>query len=342
MTYKKLQIASFLIFLLVVLILVLFIVKPFLTVLAFGTIMAILFWPVYNKLQKLIKSNTIASLLTVLLMLFILVTPIWFFGNVIFNEASNVYVQYTTGDLALQGSRVYEKLTPEMQTTVKTVIDQVSQTAQSFSDNALKTASGLLSNVFNFFLFFFLFFFFVFFLLRDGEHIKDIIMDISPIAKEQEYLLFKKVGAAVNGVVKGAFLTALIQGLVAMIGFKIFGVPQPIVWGLFTVVSALIPSVGTALSVIPAVIYLFITGHVVAAIGMAIWGALAIGTIDNLVGPKLIGSKTKLHPMLVLVSILGGIQFFGYVGFLLGPIVMAIFIALVEMYRTDFKDYLEN
>ncbi len=102
------------------------------------------------------------------------------------------------------------------------------------------------------------------------------------------------------------------------------------------------PSVGTALALTPAVIYLLITGNTGNAIGLAIWGALAVGMIDNFLGPKLVGSRTKLHPLLVLMSVLGGIQLFGFLGFLLGPIVMAIFVALVEIYRTDFKSYVEQ
>jgi predicted PurR-regulated permease PerM len=229
-----------------------------------------------------------------------------------------------------------------MQETVSKVVDQIGTTVRSISNNAFQTVSGLLSNVFNFFLFLFLFFFTIFFIFRDGQSIKQVIMDVSPIAQQQEYILFKKVGAAVDGVVKGAFLTALIQGAAATVGFQIFGVPHPILWGLFTIMAALVPSIGTSLSIVPAVIYLLLTGHIAAAIGLAIWGAVAVGLIDNLVGPKIIGSRTQLHPLLVLISVLGGLQVFGFVGFLLGPIIMAIFVALVDMYRTDFKEYLEQ
>jgi predicted PurR-regulated permease PerM len=143
-------------------------------------------------------------------------------------------------------------------------------------------------------------------------------------------------------VVKGSFLTALVQGVIATIGFFIFGVPVPLLWGLFTVLAALVPTIGTALSLVPAVIYLLVTGETGNAIGLAIWGAVAVGLVDNFVGPKIVGSRTQLHPVLVLLSVLGGIQVFGLLGFLIGPIVMAIFVALIDMYRTDFKSYVEE
>jgi predicted PurR-regulated permease PerM len=140
--------------------------------------------------------------------------------------------------------------------------------------------------------------------------------------------------------VKGSFLVALSQGIVASIGFYIFGVPEPLLWGAFTVIVALVPTVGTSLSIVPAVIYLAVTGHSGAAIGMGVWGALAVGLIDNFLGPKLVGRSTKLHPVLVLIAIVGGIQLFGILGFLIGPIIMAIFIAMLDMYRSDFRDNL--
>jgi predicted PurR-regulated permease PerM len=132
---------------------------------------------------------------------------------------------------------------------------------------------------------------------------------------------------------------AIIQGVVAMIGFTIFGVPQPLLWGLFTVMAALVPNVGTSLSLIPAVIYLLVTGHIGAGIGLAVWGMLAVGLIDNLLSPRLIGSRIQLHPLLVLLSVIGGLQFFGFLGFLIGPILLAVFVAMVDIYRSDFKKY---
>ena len=128
--------------------------------------------------------------------------------------------------------------------------------------------------------------------------------------------------------------------MIATIGFYIFGVPEPLLWGAFTVVAALVPTVGTSISLIPAVVYLAVTGNSGAAIGLTIWGVVAVGLIDNFLGPKLIGGSTKLHPVLVLIAIIGGIQLFGILGFLIGPIIMAIFIAMLEMFRSDFRDNL--
>jgi predicted PurR-regulated permease PerM len=117
-------------------------------------------------------------------------------------------------------------------------------------------------------------------------------------------------------------------------------VPNPLLWGSFTVLAALVPNVGTSLSLVPAVLYLFMMDRTGAGIGMAIWGALAVGLIDNVVSPRLIGAQAKLHPVLVLFSVLGGLQLFGFLGFLIGPIIMSMFVVLIEVYSVDLKKYL--
>jgi predicted PurR-regulated permease PerM len=195
----------------------------------------------------------------------------------------------------------------------------------------------MLSNLAAFFMSLFLLIFMVFFMLRDSEKIKAALMDLSPLSKDYEHILLAKIESAIAGVVTGSFLIALIQGLVATVGFTIFGVPNPILWGALTVIAALVPTVGTSLSMIPAVLYLLITGHIGAGIGLLIWGALAVGLIDNVVSPKLVGSKLKMHPLLVLLSIIGGLQAFGFLGFLFGPILMAVFLTLLDIYRTQLK-----
>jgi predicted PurR-regulated permease PerM len=152
----------------------------------------------------------------------------------------------------------------------------------------------------------------------------------------------EKVVVAVNGVVKGSFLTALTHGVSATIAFFIFGIPAPVIWGVFTVVAALVPVVGIWVSLGSAIIYLLVTGNTGSAIGLAIWAMVSVTLIDNLVGPRIVGGRAKLHPLLVLLSVLGGIKMFGPLGFLIGPITMAIFVTLVEIYREDFKAFVEQ
>lgn len=339
---KRLQVISFLIFLAIVFVVVVAVLKPFLNIIALAIILAILFYPIYQNIGKRIKSENWAAFLTVLLVLTIILVPLLLFGQLVLNELLDAYRKVVGHGLLADQNELVSHLPTQWQSAASAASRDLNNIVARFTGNAFQTFSNIVSNLATFFISAFLLFFSLFYLLRDGKRILQVLMDLSPIATSQEDILFKKIIQAINGVVKGAFLVALAQGGAALIGFLIFGVPQPLLWAMATVLAALVPNVGTSLSMIPAVLYLFFTGHVTAGIGMAIWAALAVGLIDNVLSPKLIGSRLQLHPLLVLLSIVGGIAYFGVLGFLLGPILMAIFASLIDIYRTDFKDYLQS
>ena len=117
-----------------------------------------------------------------------------------------------------------------------------------------------------------------------------------------------------------------------MVGFWIFGVPNAILWGSFAAIAALIPGIGTALVLTPAILFLFARGEIFSAIGLLAWGVGVVGLIDNFLGPRLMGRGIELHPLIILLSVLGGIGFFGPIGFLLGPLIVSLFFALLDIY----------
>ena len=122
--------------------------------------------------------------------------------------------------------------------------------------------------------------------------------------------IFNKLAVAINSVIRGNLAVALIQGILTAVGFALFGVPNPTLWGSVAAIAALVPSVGTALVLLPAILFLY-WGEALSALGLLLWGATAVGLIDNFLGPKLAGRGMRLHPFLILLSILGGIAFFG-------------------------------
>lgn len=337
-TENRIHTVSFLIFLLITFIVVAFIAKPFVNLLAFAVIIAILFHPIYKLILKRINKPSIASLLTVLVILGIVFIPLFFFGQVIYSQISDLFDKYKNGSLVIDRSQLISGLPEQAQNIIQNFSKDFNNLVGRLYSQLFSSITGLLSNVANFVIAFFMFFFVVYYLLRDGGQIKEALSSLSPIAHNQESRLIDNIVEAVNGVVKGSFLVALTQGVVATIGFYMFGVPEPLLWGLFTVIAALVPTIGTSISLVPAVIYLAVTGHPTQAFGLAVWGVLAVGLIDNFIGPKLIGGSTKLHPVLVLIAVIGGIQLFGILGFLIGPIIMAIFVAMLRMYRSDFRD----
>ncbi len=341
-TVKRLHSVSFLVALLLMFLLIGWILHPYINILAFAIIIAILFHPVYKLLYQRIGKPAVASMLTVLIILAIIALPIWLFGHLIISELIDLYNRYQSGAFILDQGQIISSLPEQVQNFIRNFSQDINNFVGRVSNQLFSSVTAVVGNVASFVVAFFAFIFTVYYLLKDGKKIKQVLMDISPISSKQEDELINKVVAAVNGVVKGSFFVALVQAVVATIGYFIFGLPDPFVWGAFTFIAALVPNVGTALALIPAVIYLLVTGQNPQAIGMAIWGAVAVGLVDNFIGPRLVGNSARLHPVLVLLSVLGGLQFFGILGFLIGPIIMAVFVAMIEIYRDEFKDYINS
>jgi len=142
---------------------------------------------------------------------------------------------------------------------------------------------------------------------------------------------------SIRSIIGGSIVVAICQGIVSGIGFAIFGIPNPALWGTLAGLAALIPGVGTSLILIPAVVYAFVAGSLFHGIGLGIWGLTAVGLLDNFLSPKLIGGGLKIHPLIVLFSIIGGLTFFGPEGFLLGPLTISLLMALLGIYRMMVK-----
>lgn len=310
---------------------------PFWQVLALAGIVAVLFLPIYEKINLELKSPNLAASLSVVLILLIIVLPLWLIGQLLFNELVDLYEKFRLGNLSFSQVAAYKNFSPDTQALLNTMGSDMSALLSKFTSSAYAFVQQMLSNLVTFFMSLFILSFTVFFFLRDSKKIKEIFIELFPLPTNYEHELVTKVESAISGVLKGTFLIALLQGVVGVIGFLIFGLPQPLLWAAATVIASMVPTVGTALVLIPAVIYLFLTGHAPQAIGMIIWGSVVVGLVDNFASPRLIGKNLKIHPVLALLSILGGLKLFGFLGFLFGPIIMSVLVALVEIYSKDLK-----
>jgi predicted PurR-regulated permease PerM len=177
----------------------------------------------------------------------------------------------------------------------------------------------------------------IFYILKDSAHWKKAIKLISPLSDKDNDKIIDKLSLAVNGVMKGYFSIVFIQGALVSLGFVLFKVPNPALWGLMAFIASFVPAIGSALVSIPIVIFLFVTGHSIEAVGLALWALAMVGTIDILLNPIIVGKKANLHPMLILFSVLGGISLLGPIGLIVGPLVVSLFYTLVSIYRDEFK-----
>lgn len=324
-----------------VIILTFFVLQPFLYSLILALIFALVFQPFYKRILKATRGQELFStFLTILILVIFIIIPLIIIFFQIFREADGLYLSLVNSFGNQSGNGIWLNLNQKLSSVVPFLgnlsadLDQYLKSVLTF---LIKNLGSIFSNIVRIFVNLFVFLVAFFFLLKDGAKLKQKIVDLSPLNKEDDELIIKKVTIAINSVIKGSLLVAVLQGIACSIGFAIFGVPNPILWGSLAVIGALIPGVGTALVLAPAIIYLYFTGAVVSSIGLLIWGIFAVGLIDNFLGPRFVGKGIGLHPLLVLVSVFGGLSFFGPLGFILGPLTVSLLIVLLDIYASVVK-----
>ncbi|MHB1316508.1 MAG: AI-2E family transporter [Minisyncoccota bacterium] len=330
---KKVEIIFFSVLFGIISVLTFLVFKPFFTTIFLAATFAIVLFPLYQKILKIFKGREILSILTSMLIgLIFIMLPVIFLGQEAFIQAHSLYVRLATTNvnelnkLALIIEEPIQKIIPDFSID----INQYIEFALGWATNNFKDVLfGTLNIVIDMFLIILTLFFF----LRDGKKFVDKLVVLSPLKDSYDKELLDKVTATISTIVKGMLLIALIQGFLAGIGLWIFGVPNAILWGAVAALCAFIPGLGTAVVVVPSVIYLFIIGNIPFALGLSAWGMLLVGTIDNILGPYLYKKGTRLHSIVVLFAVLGGISFFGPEGLLLGPVIVGFFMSLTHIYE---------
>lgn len=316
-----------------VLLLAFFLFLPFLTTIALAGTFAIVLNPFQERLTKLFRGRaTLATIVTMLLLFVLLLLPLSFVVFQVFQESRDVYQTISgNSDAYIQAiSQLFDRWIKPYAPTFNLEISSMLRQGASYLVGHLGTIfSGTAQTVLSLFLGLITLFYF----LRDGKKFVQTFTELSPLPDRYDENIVKHLNGAVNSVIRGSVFIALIQGAFTGIGFWIFGVPNPALWGSIAAICALIPGVGTSLVLIPAIAYLFFSGETVQGVGMLLWGMFAVGTIDNILGPQLVGQHIKIHPIFILFSVLGGISMFGPFGFIFGPLVMSLLVALVEIWK---------
>jgi len=315
-----------------------FIFRPFLYALILATVFATVFQPVYQKIVGLVRGRQgLAALFTILIVVVCIFTPLIFLGIQIFQEAQQLFFSFT--DTGSVGKDAVLSIFNGLVDTIKNYFPSTQGFSINIDQHIKQGLSWLLQHFGVIFgslakvaLGSFIFLISLYYLLKDGHRLKEFLVSLSPLADTDDETVFKKLELAVNSVVKGNLTIAFTQGALTAIGFAIFGVPNAVLWGTVATITALIPGIGTALVLTPAIIFLFFTSGLFHGFGLLAWGIVAVGFIDNFLGPKLIGRGTQVHPLIVLLSVLGGLSFFGPVGFLLGPLTISLLFALFDIY----------
>ncbi len=321
------------------------ILLPFYGTIMWGAIIALLFAPVYRwLLPRLNQRRTPAALLTLLLVLVIVILPFALVTGALAREAALVFQRLQSGDLkpALYLQGLFDAL-PQWITALLNRFglidfDSVQQRlADALAQGSKFVATHALSigqNTFEFIASLFITLYLAFFLIRDSDGLARTVRRALPLAPEHKDALIEKFTTVIRATVKGSLLVAAIQGALGGLAFWFLGVGGAVLWAVLMAFLSLVPAVGAALVWLPVALYFLMKGALWQGIALIAYGVLVIGLVDNLLRPMLVGKDTRMPDYVVMITTLGGMAVFGINGFVLGPMIAAMFIAVWGIYTT--------
>jgi predicted PurR-regulated permease PerM len=299
--------------------------------------LAIVFWPMHQHTGKLVKRRpSLAATITLLSIILIVIVPLALVSASVVEQASLVYQKVRSGEMqpAQYLQRMMEALPSWAQGILQrfglqdlpAVLQRAGEVLSRSSQAITSGLVGLGQITLDFVVSFFIMLYVLFFLLRDGSALSHRIARAVPLQPEQTRKLLGQFVTVVRATVKGNVVVALIQGALGAAAFWVLDIPGPMLWGALMALLSLLPAVGAALVWGPVALYLLFTGQLLAGIGLTLWGVMVIGLVDNLLRPMLVGRDTRMPDYLILVATVGGISLFGLNGFVIGPVIAAMFL----------------
>jgi predicted PurR-regulated permease PerM len=309
------------------------IAKPFIASIAFALALAVATAGPFRWIAKRVANNSVAAAIGVIAVTLLIVGPCLLLGSYVLDSLAQNIDDFQSGKLSAEWRATLERVPWMAQTVqwVETRLDLQSQFSQLGSYLAQQTSLVVKGSV-SFLTQLVITLFVLFFLYRDRKQALDAAMTLVPLEEPEARRLFNRISQTIHATVNGALTVALIQAALAGVMYSILGVPGAAIWASLTFVAALVPAFGTVLIWAPIAAYLLLAGSVTKALILLAWGGLAVGTIDNLLYPALVGGKLRLHTVVTFFAIVGGVAVFGVSGLILGPLSVAITTALLDVW----------
>lgn len=327
--------------------------KPFIGVLLWAVVLVIVFYPVHRRIEARLGRPSLSAALSCLLVIMTILVPLTLLTWAVVRELTGFAqnLQANLSSLLDPNSPTTGPLLRRLSQYVD--IEQLrSQEVQQFLSERLRGIGGSLASqtlgfvggAAGFIIEVFFVIFTMYYLFRDGDRIRDAARGALPLRRRKAGEVLKRTNEVIGASVYGVLVIAVIQGLLGGVAFWALGLPSPLLWGVVMIILSMIPLAGAFIVWVPAALFLVLSGEVLKAVLLTLWGALVIGSVDNFLRPKLVGEKTRLHELLIFFSVLGGLQVFGVLGLVLGPVIVAITIALIDILRQadDAADDIED
>ena len=324
------------------------IIKSFLSAIFLAALFAALFYPLYERVLRFTGDReSISSLLTLFIIVLFVFVPFALILTSVVSQAVEVanaarpFVQQQLAEPGmiterLQSLPFYDKLEPYK----NFLVTQLGETVGSLSRLTVDLVQSATLGTVNALLMGFVVLYTMFFLFVDGDKLLYYVLYYLPLSDEEESLLLERFTSVTKATLRGTAVIGVLQGILNGLAFAVVGIPSALFWGVAMVFLSVVPGIGTALVWIPAVIFLIVSGEIITGIGLALFCALVVGSIDNVLRPKLVGDETQLHELMIFFSTLGGLIVFGFWGFVIGPIIAALFVTVWGLYGYEFREWL--
>ncbi|MCL4503958.1 MAG: AI-2E family transporter [Deltaproteobacteria bacterium] len=323
------------------------IIKPYLLDIFMALVLFFTARPLFLALVRLVRNRTLASAITCLILLLVILVPLFSLMGIIATQALDFSSHVTKN---MQSGQIWPWITVKIEALKNYLVHldlplppgeidlaQIVQTAVGKASAFIYTnAVGLIKGFTYFFFDLLLVLFIAFFMFLQGDAFINELMKLSPLEAAHNEEILRETEATIKATLWGTVIVAFIQGILGGVGFLIFGVSQPAFWGTVMIPAAVIPIVGSAIIWGPAAIYLLFSGHIGAGIGLIIWGGVLVSVIDNVLKPIIVKGGGETPSILILFSILGGITYFGMIGFILGPLILSFLLSLLRIYQKTF------
>lgn len=323
-------------------------IRQFLMAILLAGIFSSLAHPIYRRFERWFGGRrALASIVTLLLIVTGILLPLGGLLGMITAQAIEVG-QSVTPWIKEQVSRpaafsellasvpFYDRIQPHE----KAILEKAGEIVGTLSSFLIDRLSSATVMTINFLFMIFILLYSMFFFLMDGHKLLDKILFYLPLEEADERRLLDKFTSVTRATLKGTIVIGILQGGLAALAFAVVGIKGAVFWGAIMAVLSIIPGIGTALVWVPAAVVLAAGGHLIKAAGLATFCAIVVGSVDNFLRPLLVGRDTQMHELLILFGTLGGILMFGVVGFIIGPIIAALFTAVWEIYGVVFSDVL--
>jgi len=327
------------------------ILLPFLSSIIWAILLAMVFYPLFQKLRRLLKKREVLSAIVMtLLVLIVIVLPFSLLMASLASEVIDLYHQVEemskTGQLQAYFERLKEA--PVLKGILTALGQRIDFSQADPLPLLLKNLNQISAFIFNqttvllkgfstFIAGFFFTLLALYYLFKDGSQLFERLKEVIPLPSKERDLLIQRFKDMIYATIYGGILIAIIQGVLGGLSFWVLGLPSPIFWGTAMALLSFIPIGGTALIWAPAGIILLIGGAVLKGLILLALGVFVISMVDNLLRPFFISAKTKIHPLLLFFAVLGGIQAFGLIGLVAGPLIATLFLTMVEIYTQGIK-----